>query len=256
MITIEKTQLNISALITLCGTLKEIKSNKIVEISDNGKKISIRDRKENEYEDFRIDLKFLDEIFTEAVNQTPRTLIFENDAEKYLKNCSFACDYYRPENHITDKFDHFKIFHNIHFKETNDSENDVKTYFCQMFRIDNELFKGYNDCHKENKELNLESNGAFNHIFKKLLIRHNDELTYKFTTENIEYHEVNDALFSIKDLLSNKGYDVSHIPSRHFFSMQQGEKLNYNFSLGSSEIIIEVENHSLNVEFKKKLQLT
>lgn len=251
MITIEKTQINISALITLCGTLKEINSNKIVQISDDGKKVSIRDREENEYEDFRIDLKFLDEIFGEVVNQTPRTLIFENDAEKYLKNCSFACDYYRPGKHISDKYDHFKIFHNIHFEEEKDSENNVKVYFCRMFRIDDELFKGFNDCLEENKDLTLESNGAFNHIFKKLVIRSNNELTYKFTTENIEYHQVNDALFSIKDLLSNKGYDVSQIPNRLFFTMQQGGKLNYIFSLGTSDMILQAENYSLSVEFRK-----
>ncbi|UEQ76638.1 hypothetical protein [Chryseobacterium arthrosphaerae] len=254
MITIEKTEINASALLSIVATLKDINSEKIISVSEDGQKVMIRDRRDDEYEDFRIDLKFLDDIFSEIVNGIRRTLEFNDESEKYLKNCSFACSYYRQPDHSDRKFDHFQIFHDIHFEETLDAENDIKIYFCRLFRIDDEIFNNFNDCSANESELELPSDGGFNHYFKKLIIEKKEKLSFRFLSEKIEYSKISDILYSIKDLLINKGYDVSQIPNVKFFVIRQDQTLTYNFNLGKTEMEIKIEmgDQKVMVSFEKK----
>jgi hypothetical protein len=95
MTRIEKTQINCSAFIILCSTLEKVQSNNVIEIVNDGKGIVYRLKKENEQDDFTIDLNFLENLFKTLVSGNPSPVIVTGEAEQYLRNCSYACYYYK-----------------------------------------------------------------------------------------------------------------------------------------------------------------
>lgn len=138
MTRIEKSQINLSAFIILSSNLKKVKSDRVVEIVNDGKGVVIRQKEEGEKENFEIDLNFLDELFKAMVTGDPGPIIVTGEAEQYLRNCSYACYYYRNENERRGSFDHFDLFHNIHFPNLDslNIEDDIVIQFCRLFRID------------------------------------------------------------------------------------------------------------------------
>lgn len=138
MTRIEKSQINLSAFIILSSNLKKVKSDRVVEIVNDGKGVVIRQKEEGEKENFEIDLNFLDELFKAMVTGDPGPIIVTGEAEQYLRNCSYARYYYRNENERRGSFDHFDLFHNIHFPNLDslNIEDDIVIQFCRLFRID------------------------------------------------------------------------------------------------------------------------
>ena len=107
MVRIEKTEINASAFIILMSTLQKIKDKKIVEIA--GKGIVIRDKKPQETEEFSIDLALLKKMFEKFVTGGPKALVVDGADEDYLRNLSYACDFYQKEEHKFGEFDHFAL---------------------------------------------------------------------------------------------------------------------------------------------------
>ena len=173
MTRIEKTQINISAFIILSSVLKELQSDNNVEIVNNGKGFVYRPKEEHEKENFSIDLTFQDELFKALVGGDPRPLILTGEAEQYLRNNSYACYYYRKENKRNGDFDHFDLFHEIHFpnKNTLDIDQDIVKKICGLFRVDFvQCSPFFNSSLTENKKIVLPPKKVFNEIFSNLFI--------------------------------------------------------------------------------------
>jgi hypothetical protein len=136
MVRIEKTQINIGGFITILSTLEKIQSDKVIEIKDEGRSVILRPKEEFEKEDFRINLTRLTELFQKMVSGGARSLLISDEEETYIRNCSYACSYFQKENESYGEFDHFRLFHEIHFTKTEQEyfEKDLMELFCRLFR--------------------------------------------------------------------------------------------------------------------------
>ena len=243
MTRIEKTQINCSAFTILTSTLKDVQSDKIIEIVNDGKGVIMRNKKQDEKEDFQIDLKFLEQMFTKLALTDPSPLLVTGDAKEYLKNCSYACYYFRKEKKRRGDFDHFDIFHEIHFQETPADENEsiLLRQFCRLFRIDFNKCLPYIDC-KEISDLTskLPEKKVFNEIFKTIYIKTIDlQKQIIFDSHNLTMMESLDTLFAIKDLLYSKGIDTTKIPEQNWFTIGQNDEVKYEFtSINGQKIIV------------------
>lgn len=256
MTRIEKTQINISAFITLSSILKNVQSDKIIEIVNDGGSVILRDKEEHEKENLSIDLTFLAELFKAMVTGVPGPVILTGEAEQYLRNCSYACYYYRNESERRGLFDHFDLFHKIHFSnvETSNLDEDIVLQFCGLFRINPENVILFDKCNANcNSTIKLPEKKVFNQIFDSMQID-GDTKHYSLTVESypLEMNESLDSLFAIKDLLSCRWIDTKIIPEYNLFSIQRDQELSYSFkTVTGMEFIITFRYDKLKVEMKK-----
>lgn len=255
MTRIEKTKINISAFIILSSILEEVQSDHITEIIDNGRDIVKRSKKENEKEAFLIDLTFLNKL-SEDLLKGSQTIIIDNEDEKYLRNCSFACYYYRNENDRKGEFDHFDLFHNIHFANRNTSniENDILKQLCGLFRIDYKLCLPFINCEKNiDRVVKLPSKVLFNQIFDNIIFKQFENLwQVTFESYTLNMMESLDSLFCIKDLFSCRGIDTKSIPEYNCFSIQENEEVKFSFkTVNGHKIIISFKYNRLIVDIIK-----
>ena len=233
MTRIEKTQINCSAFIILTATLKKVQSDSVIEIVNDGQGIVVRPKKPEEKEEFYIDLTFLDQMFTKLVMTDHSPLLVTGEAEKYLRNCSFACYYFRKENERLENFDHFDTFHENHFLKTDNIENEsiLLKQFCQLFRIEYSHCLPFTNCDNvSNSSIQLPDKKTFNDVFKSIEINRQDKRQeIIFESYKLTMMESLDTLFAIKDLLFSKGIDTTAIPEYHWFSIGQDEEVHYNF---------------------------
>jgi len=246
MVRIEKTQINNSAFIVLCSTLKKIKSDNVIDILDEGKSVIYRKKEESEKENFEIDLEFLDVLFKALVTGDPGPVIVTGDDEKYLKNCSYACYYYRYENIEPSDYDHFSLFHKIHFSSQNILDNE-KYFFrllCGLFLVDFKLCLPFTNCENNIiKDIDLPEKHGFNQIFKTLKYRiETSREVLILESYPLTMMESLDSLFAIKDLLSCSKIDTSIIPEYNWFSIQRNEEVKFTFELFA--------NYSLLISFR------
>jgi hypothetical protein len=255
MTRIEKSQINLSAFIILSSNLKKVKSDRIVEIVNDGKGIVIRQKEEGEKENFEIDLNFLDELFKAMVTGHPGPVIVNGEAEQYLRNCSYACYYYRNENERKGEFDHFDLFHNIHFPdfETLNINDDIVRQFCRLFRIDENLCMPFIDCQDNiTQTIKLPEKEVFNQVFSQLTLSEDGATkTLTFESYPLKMNESLDTLFSIKDLLSCRKIDTSKIPEYNWFSIQQDEEVIYSFTINEMGIEISFMYKGIIVKMNK-----
>lgn len=231
---IEKTQINISAFIILSSTLKKVKSDKIVEIVNDGRGIVLRPKEEHEKDEFSIDLTFQDELFNAIVTGDPRPLVVTGEAEQYLRNNSYACYYYRKDNERNGEFDHFDLFHEIHFpdKSTLEVDQDIVKKICGLFRVDfTKCLPFFSSSLTENKKIKLPPKKVFNEIFENLSIASaSGSIQLSFESGKLEMRDSLDSLFAIKDLLSARYIDTKQIPEYNWFAIQQNEQVHFPFA--------------------------
>jgi hypothetical protein len=234
MTRIEKTKINCSAFMILTAALKNAQSEKIIEIVNDGSSVTFRPKKEEEKDEFYIDLTFLDKLANKLLMTDHSPLLVTGDAEKYLRNCSFACFYFRKENERFESFDPFEIFHEIHFPKIENNENELilLNQFCLLFRIDySNCLTFINNSKESNLLIQLPAKKHFNDIFESINIYQFDKSKeIVFESYKLTMMDSLDTLFSIKDLLFSKGIDTSIIPEYHIFGIEQYEEVHYNFS--------------------------
>ena len=257
MTRIEKTQINASGFIILSSTLKKIQSDNIIEIVNEVKGVVYKKKEEHEKDDFSIGLDFLQEIFNAMVTDDMAPLVLTNEAESYLRNCSFACYYYRKENERRGEFDHFGLFHNIHFPisdKANSIENIIQL-FCGLFRIDFEVCRQFFSKDKEEeKTILLPPPIVFNEIFKSIKFQNsNDSKQLTFESGLLDMSKSLDSLYATKDLFFANGLNTTSIPEHHVFSIGQHDEVNYEFKEATDfEITLTFRYDYFRVEFKKK----
>lgn len=246
MIKIENTEINGGAFITLIATLKELNKDTVVEILDEGKRVVIRPKEEHEKVAFNLNLKKLEEYFERfMVKGDQHPLILEGEDEAYLRNLSFACDFYLQEEHRQGEFDFFGLFHRIHFVKISDEtkiDNELLRLICGLFRVDFSKCNPYVVFEKNiNEKLLLSTKDKlFNEIFDTITIKsNNDEIKITFESGKLEAHTALNALYSIKDLLYAKGIDVSRIPERiSFFVPPTNHKALFEFHISEKTRLI------------------
>jgi hypothetical protein len=256
MTRIEKTQVNVGAFIILCSTLEKIQSDKIIEIGNEGTSITLRHKAESEKEILTLDLSLLNELFKSMVSGDPAPLVVNGEAEKYLKNCSFACDFYRNENEKFGSFDHFDLFHKIHFKGilVDKLEEEIIKHFCGLFRIEFSLCSTFfSNRSIANETIKLPVKRAFNEIFQNLTISiKENERSLVFDSCHLTMKESLDALFTVKDLLSSYRIDVSQIPEYNWFSIPENDTITFKFlTLHDFRIKISFKYDQVVVEINK-----
>lgn len=253
MTRIEKTQINCSAFITLSATLKEVRSENIIEISNDSQQILLRQKKKHEKEDFTIDLSFLSQLSSALLLGGVEPLILKGEAEKYLRNCSFACYYYRVEKDRNEDFDHFDIFHKIHF-DSDKNEETILKLFCRIFRIDFNLCKEIFEKDFESKTINLKPKETFNELFRTINLVNKENLHQLiFESSKLEMIQSLDSLFACKDLLFSKGIDTSKIMEYPVFGIQQDEKIVFSFIISQKmemELHFKYDYFEVNVNIK------
>ncbi len=232
MTRIEKTEINASAFIILSSTLKELQSDNKIKIVNEGRGVRIR-KKEKHEKDFTIDLTFLDTLFGAMVTGTMGPLVVTGEAEKYLRNCSYACDYHLNEAERMGEFDHFGLFHNIHFSNVENigQDEEIIRLFCGLFRVDFKICQPFlTSSAEDEKVIDLPAKKVFNEIFSTITLS-TQRLIFKSGT--LDMRDSLNSLFATKDLLFAKGIDASSIPEYHVFSIQQNEEANFNFETKS-----------------------
>jgi hypothetical protein len=257
MTRIEKTQINASGFIILSSTLKKIQSDNITEIVNEGKGIVHRKKEKHEQDDFSINLDFLQDIFKAMVTGDMAPIVLSGEAESYLRNCSFACYYYRKENERRGEFDHFDLFHNIHFP-TSDKANSIENIiqlFCGLFRIDFDACRPFfSKVKEEEKTLVLPPQKVFNEVFTSIKFQNNnDSKQLTFESGLLDMNKSLDSLFATKDLLFANGLNTASIPEHHVFSIEQRDEVKYEFkSTTDLEIKLTFRYDYFKVEFKIK----
>lgn len=258
MTRVEKTQINASAFIILCSTLEKIQSDRVIEPVGNS--ILIRQKSEQEKEDFTLELTFLKQMFDKLLMGGPGLLIVSGEAEKYLRNCSYACHYYQKENEITGPFDHFRLFHDIHFSDIRTGEDDraIVNQFCRLFRIPSDICLPFINCSdKSNSKIDLSKSRQqkpFNEIFSTVSMdRISDSFHMVFESEELNMQSSLDSLFAVKDLLFARGIDTSNIPEQNWFSIGRNEEVKYPFiSRDGLAVRLTFKYSYLKVEIWKK----
>lgn len=235
MVRIEKTEINCSAFIILTATLKELQNDRVVEIVNDGRSVRIRNKEEFEKEEFTIDLTLMEGLFDDfIVKSSPKALMLDGKDEEYLRNLSFACDYYKKEEHYLGEFDHFGLFHNIHFVDTpsQEVENTLLRLFCGLFRIDFVKCQPFLQSDKNiDLSTSLPTKEVFNQVFESIIISStNNKASITFESCELDYRDALNTLYSIKDLLAGKRIDVSQIPEHHVFSVSLTDRLNFEFT--------------------------
>ena len=240
MIRIEKTEINCAAFIILTSTLDQVQSTEVFEIADNYSSFKIRPKTKDEQQDLTIDLSFLKEIFGKFVRGLA-PIVATNEAEKYIKKCSHACYYFRTENNDVNDFDSFDIFHEIHFQNIPSSENDLALLrqFCRLFRIDFKFCLPFENCQENEALIELPPKIAFNEVFKSIHIKKIDsQHQIIFESQKLDMRDSINTLFTIKDLLFSRGFNVTQIPELGNFSIQQNEQVEYSFESENGQKII------------------
>ena len=258
MTRIEKTQINCSAFITLCSTLRKLQSDNPYDLVINGNQASIVKRQINEskIKEFIIDLNFLDELFKAIMTGSMGPLIIKGDAEQYLRNCSWACHYYRTEKESLDEYDHFELFHKIHFADLKSLsvEADIVKQFCRLFRIEYETCEPFVHENKNvSKVVTLPPKKFFNELFRTITFIGSGSFSQMtLDSERIAMMDSLDSLFAIKDLLAAREIDTSSIPDYNLFAIQQDEEAIFAFNFADRHLIsINFRYDQLRIEIKK-----
>ncbi len=126
MIRIEDTELNFSALIILCSNLNKMKTEDKYEpiIKDNKLYIVEKTSNEEKVEKFDLDTKPLEKFFLKFDTGFYNPQVLVGEEEQYLKKCSFAAYYFHNKDETIRKFDPFNTFHEIHFKDVSELNNE------------------------------------------------------------------------------------------------------------------------------------
>ncbi|BDS11493.1 hypothetical protein [Aureispira anguillae] len=235
MLRIEKTQLNISALITMSSGLKKLQSNTITEMMDKGEKagqvIITREKRENEKTDLQLSLELLNKLFFSLVGGPPSPLILSGDEERYLRNCSYAYYYYKTEEAEISPLDVFGVFHKTHFNTPppNELHKEFPKMLLSTFGLNPELSQAFNK-YQQTSPIALPSPKSFNHVFQTLKTEFvNNEIKLVLEATNLEMTKSIDSLFALKDLLFCCEFDTSSILEHHEFSKISGQKDTYNW---------------------------
>jgi hypothetical protein len=183
-------------------------------------------------------------------------IVLEGNAEQYLRNCSFACYYYRNEKDIKGEFDHFDLFHKIHFADLKaiNIEDDIVKILCGLFRIDFQICDPFVLCKKlTNEVIELNSKTTFNDLFRTISFSYSNGVSQMtLETDNIKMGDSLDALFAIKDLLFARQIDTSSIPEYSVFAIGQDEQIEFRFETPNRQFInIIFKYDKLKLDIKK-----